>query len=42
MAFQHGASERLRDGLMAREPGRSVISAINADFRESLPNAKAT
>ena len=37
MAFQSRASERLRQGLMAREPGRIVIADINEEFRRSLP-----
>jgi multiple sugar transport system substrate-binding protein len=37
MAFQHRSSERLREGLMAGEPGRAVIADINAAFRRSRP-----
>ena len=37
MPFQHEASERLREGLMAREPAPVVIAEINAAFRRSLP-----
>ena len=37
MRFQSRASERLRQGLLAGEPGRLVIADINADFRRSLP-----
>jgi multiple sugar transport system substrate-binding protein len=37
MPFQHHASERLREGLMAREPASIVIAEINAAFRRSFP-----
>ena len=40
MAFQQRASDRLRQGLMAGEPGRTVITDINQDFRSSLPTPK--
>jgi multiple sugar transport system substrate-binding protein len=39
MPFQHAASERLRAGLMKGEAGETVISAINAMFRQSFGNS---
>lgn len=38
MAFQDAASHRINDGLRAGEPGKTVIAALNALFRESLPS----
>lgn len=36
MRFQHEASERLREGLRAGEPGQPVIAALNHLFRNSF------